>query len=81
MVARKKFRSTNKDFSFYFVVNTWEDPPIIQLIRRNSDAAVELAEIEMPESLIESFLENSPTRPGVYAPDGKIRDWLEKELE
>ncbi len=35
-------RSKN-DVSVYFVVNTWDDPPCIYLIRRNSDEAVELA--------------------------------------
>jgi len=33
----------------YFVVYTWELPPKIYLIRRNSEDAEELAEIEMPD--------------------------------
>ena len=34
------------DVSHYFVVNTWKDEPVIYFIRRNSDEAVELAEME-----------------------------------
>jgi len=50
-------RSKN-DVSHYFVVNTWGAKPIIYFIRRNSDEAVELAEITMPERLKERFLES-----------------------
>ncbi len=43
------------DVTHYFVVNTWKDKPFIYLIRRNSDEAVELAKIEMPEDLRAQF--------------------------
>lgn len=76
----KNLVRSKKDFSCYFVVNTWEDPPIVQLIRRNSDAAIELAQFEIPEALLQSFLKRAPKRGGVYAPDREIRDWLEKEF-
>ncbi|MEZ4576725.1 MAG: hypothetical protein R2875_01575 [Desulfobacterales bacterium] len=39
------------DVSYYFVVYAWEDPPVIYLIRRNSEEAVELAKIPLPEDL------------------------------
>ena len=76
----KNLVRSKKDFSCYFVVNTWDAPPRIQLIRRNSDAAVELAEFDIPEAILQPFLKRTPKRGGVYAPDREIREWLEKEL-
>ena len=68
------------DVSHYFVVNTWGENPIIYLIRRNSDEAVELAEITMPEKLKERFLESIGHNKGVYSIEGEVREWLQKEL-
>jgi len=39
---------SKEDVSYYFVVNTWDDPPRIYVIRRNSEEATELAAIPMP---------------------------------
>ncbi|MBW1641771.1 MAG: hypothetical protein JRJ39_11740 [Deltaproteobacteria bacterium] len=72
-------RSKN-DVSHYFVVNTWGAKPIIYFIRRNSDEAVELAEITMPERLKERFLESIGHNKGVYSIEGEVREWLQKEL-
>ena len=33
----KKMVKSKDDVSHYFVVNTWEDPPVIYLIKRNSE--------------------------------------------
>lgn len=69
------------DFSHYFVINTWKEAPIIFLIRRNSDAADELAKIEMPNDMAERFLESVSHHKGVYPVEGEVRQWLEKELK
>ena len=37
------------DYTTYFVVNCWSKPYYIYLIRRNSDEALELAKLELPE--------------------------------
>jgi len=68
------------DVSHYFVVSTWERPPKIYLIRRNSEEANELAEIGMPEDLSERFLESVGHNNGVYAVEGEVRAWIEKQL-
>jgi len=68
------------DVTHYFVVNTWKDEPVIYLIRRNSDEAVELAKIEMPEDVKMRFMESIGHNKGVYAIDDNVRDWLKKEL-
>jgi hypothetical protein len=69
-------RSKN-DVSHYFVVNTWDDPPRIYLIRRNSEEAVEIAATELPARLRKGFLKTVARRKGVYAITPEIREWLE----
>jgi len=68
------------DITHYFAVNTWEENPIIYLIRRNSEEAVELARIEMPDDLKARFLEVNGNLKGVYAIEGEIKEWLKKQL-
>jgi hypothetical protein len=71
---------SKNDVSHYFVVNTWDEPPRIYLIRRNSEQAVELAIIDMPAELRKQFLESVAYNKGVYAINDEVRAWLEKEL-
>jgi hypothetical protein len=71
-------RSKN-DYSTYFVVNTWRDP-VIYLIRRNSEGAEELAQIDIPEPLRSRYLDSISNLKGVYPVDGEIRDWLQGQL-
>jgi len=68
------------DVSHYFVVNTWQEEPVIYLIRRNSEEAVELAQIDMPEDLKTGFLESIGHNKGVYALSDEVRDWLQRKL-
>lgn len=69
-----------EDVSFYFVVNTWEEKPVVFLVRRNSESAEELAEIELPPPLKEIFLDSIGHNKGVYSIEGEVRDWLKREL-
>jgi len=68
------------DFTHYFVVNTWKEAPVIYLIRRNSEEAVELAQITMPEDLEDRFMKSGGSHKGVYAVEGEVRDWLKEQL-
>ena len=68
------------DVTYYFVVNTWKEKPVIYFIRRNSEEAVELAKIEMPDELNQRFLESVGHQKGVYAVEGEVRDWLQSQL-
>lgn len=77
--GRRKIISKN-DVSLYFVVNTWENPPKIYLIRRNSDEAVEMAKLDMPETLQETFLHSVSHLRGVFPVTEPVRKWLESEL-
>ncbi len=77
--GRRRIRSKN-DVSYYFVVNTWEDPARIYFIRRNSEEAVELATIDMPQHLRGRFLESVGHNKGVYSINDELKQWLEEEL-
>jgi len=68
------------DITHYFVVNTWDENPVIFLIRRNSEEAVELAKIDMPDDIKDRFLEENDNLKGVFAIEGKVKDWLNKQL-
>jgi hypothetical protein len=72
-------RSTS-DETHYFVVNTWKQRPVVYLIRRNSQEAQELAEIEMPEKVTREFLKENGNNKGVYAIEGVVKQWLQEEL-
>ncbi|RPJ15691.1 MAG: hypothetical protein EHM30_08255 [Desulfobacteraceae bacterium] len=72
-------RSKN-DVSHYFVVNNWGENPIVYLIRRNSEEAVELAKFGLPEDIKERFKKSVAYNKGVYAIDGEVKDWLQKEI-
>jgi hypothetical protein len=76
----KNLVRSKKDVSHYFVVNTWEFPPKVFLIRRNSEEAVELAAIKIPDHLRDSFLESVGHNKGVYALSNELKAWLEREL-
>jgi len=71
---------SKSDVSHYFVVNTWKKEPVIYLVRRNSEEAEELAEIPMPRKLKDGYLKENGSLKGVYAVEGKVRDWLKDEL-
>ena len=68
------------DVAHYFVVNTWKEKPVVYLIKRNSDEAVELAKIELPQYVMSQFLEENGHHKGVFAIEGKVKAWLKKEL-
>lgn len=70
--GRRRIRSKN-DVSYYFVVNTWEDPARIYFIRRNSEEAVELATIDMPQDLRSRFLESVGHNKSVYAINEELK--------
>ncbi len=70
-------RSKN-DVTTYFVLNTWDDTPVVYLIQRNSEEASELAKIDLPNDLVDESLKG---KKGLYAVDGNLRKWLMEELD
>jgi hypothetical protein len=67
---------SSDDVTHYFVVNTWDEMPVIYFIRRNTEEAVELAEIPLPEHLHDSVGKYK----GVYAVEGEFKKWLQNKL-
>jgi len=74
-MVRSKADQTN-----YFVLNTWEDQPVIYLVNRNSDGAVELAKVDPPQQIIEKIKASYGSQKGVYAVDDDVRAWLREAL-
>ncbi len=77
--GKNPVRSKN-DVSYYFVVNSWDDPAAVYLVKRNSEEAREIAQISMPQAIRIHFLESVGHNKGVYAIDDVIKDWLKEEL-
>ena len=75
----KHMVKSKKDVSYYFVVNTWDEPPKIYLVRRNSDEAVDLAAIDLPSHLRSRFLEIVARRKSVCALTPEVKEWLQRE--
>ncbi|MDY6881775.1 MAG: hypothetical protein V2J25_03575 [Desulfatiglans sp.] len=76
----KQMVNSKSDVSHYFVLNTWEDDPVIYLIRRNSEGSVELAELDLPNEL-KDHIKATHKRKGTYGLDGKAKQWLKEELD
>ena len=74
---RRHVVRSKKDYSIYFVVNCWDKPYYIYLLKRNSEEAVEIAKFALPEEFINPVCELK----GVYAVEGDLKGWLKKELK
>jgi len=68
------------DFSTYFVVDAWEDPPVVRLVRRNSENAEELVSLPLPEHLRAAWTREYGKLKGVFEPTPAIKAWLKDEL-
>lgn len=65
----------------YFVINTWNRPAIIHLVRRNKDEYDELATIKIPAELEQKFLDSIGYNKGVYGLEGEVKTWLQNQLD
>ncbi|MCF8144657.1 MAG: hypothetical protein K9N21_12140 [Deltaproteobacteria bacterium] len=72
---------SKEDATYYFVLNTWEEVPVVYFIRRASEGAVELARVELPERLNAQMHQGRGIQRGVYAVEDGVRDWLKEELD
>ncbi len=71
---------SKKDETLYFVVSTWKEPPMVYLILRNSEEAREIAAFKMPKAIEKKYLKEIGNLKGVYAVEGAVKEWLQKEL-
>ena len=72
---------SKEDETYYFVLNTWEDVPVVYFIKRASEGAVELARVEVPKQLNHQLDQGQGIQRGIYAVEDRIRDWLKEELD
>lgn len=68
------------EYATYFVVDTWGEKPIVRLVRRNSEAAVDLTSFPLPLDLMDNFKEEYGKLRGIFEPTPVIKDWLRREL-
>lgn len=68
------------DETYYFVLNTWEDVPVVYFIKRASEGAVELARLDVPERLSEQMRQERGVHRGIYAVEDEVKDWLKEAL-
>jgi hypothetical protein len=66
--------------SVYFIVNTWEKPAVIQMVKRNKNEAQDLATIQIPEDLKKEFLDSVGHRNGVFGLNKSLKNWLQGQL-
>ncbi|MCF8127692.1 MAG: hypothetical protein K9N10_04190 [Deltaproteobacteria bacterium] len=69
------------DAIHYFVLNTWDESPLIFFVKRDYEGAVELAKIKVPERFRNEKKYDIPIAKGVFAVDGELKLWLKKELD
>ena len=69
-----------KDHSYYFMVSTWDENPKVRLIKMSHETDEELAAIDVPEEIMNPFLESLPRTKNVYPINDEIRRWLETEF-
>ena len=71
---------SKEDISHYFIITSWEDPPKVLFIRRSTEGADELAQIELPDPVRDRFLESIHHNKGVWGLTDDVRSWLQENL-
>ena len=72
-------RDSNNE-TVYFVINTWKEHPLVSLVRRRGFDSEELITLRLPERLEKIFVESFGPHKGVFAVEGEVKAWLQKEL-
>lgn len=68
------------DVSIYFVVDTWGDEPVVRLVRRNSEEAIDLLTLDLPEPLRQAWAAENGKLRGIFTPTDEIKNWLRQEM-
>jgi hypothetical protein len=71
---------SKSDISRYFVIDAWDEQPMIRLVERNSEKAEDLVSVPLPAALLPGFRQEHGKVKGMYAPSQEIKDWLKKEM-
>ncbi len=68
------------DLSRYFVLDAWEERPMIRLVERNSEKARDLVSFPLPEELLPHFRQEFGRARGLHAISEEIKTWLKKAM-
>lgn len=71
---------SKEDVSQYFVVDSWQDPPMVRLVRRNSEQAEDLISVPLPQRLLPDFRATHGHWRGISTPTPAVKEWLKAEL-
>lgn len=71
---------TNSDVSYYFVIDSWQDPPTVRLVKRNMEKAEDIFVCALPKELIASHRKVHGEWRGICEPVDEIKAWLKEEL-
>lgn len=68
------------DVSLYFVVDTWGERPLVRLVRRNSEEAIDLLSLELPDELEKNWRAEYKDLRGIFEPSDEIKNWLRQSM-
>ena len=71
---------SKSDESIYFVVDAWQAPPMVRLVRRNSEQAEDLVAFPLPPDLAAAWAQEFGKMRCVSEPTPAIKDWLRQCL-
>lgn len=71
---------SSTDVATYFVVDSWQSPVTVRLVRRNSEQAVDLVVFPLPEPYLSEFKKEYGDLKAVFEPLSSIKAWLKEEL-
>ncbi|MBR4742007.1 MAG: hypothetical protein IK079_03830 [Desulfovibrio sp.] len=72
---------TATDVSYYFVVDSWQDPPLLRLVRRSMEKAEDLFVMPVPESLLAEHRAVHGNWRGICEPVPGIKTWIKAQFE
>ncbi len=67
---------SKSDVAIYFVVDSWENPPVLRLVRRNSENAEDLFSMPLEGDLLADWRKANGDWRGGGGPKPQIRGWL-----
>ena len=71
---------SKSDVATYFVVDAWQDPLKVRLVRRNSESADDLVTVPLPEPLVKAFRDEYGSSRGSLSPCRSLRTGSKRSL-
>jgi len=71
---------SSKEYSVYFVIDTWEAPKVC-LLKMNNYGSMILCEKKLPEDLAKRYMAEIGGLRGIHELSDEVKAWLVKELD